>query len=293
MKLVRCRSQGTVCLGVLEGREVRLEPPADPGEQDCRPRDIAALIDRGAGALEELAGNIARQPPLPQEELQLLAPIPRPRQDVICLGWNYAEHVRETTGDEGGALPEHPVVFTKSARVVNDPYGDIPWRPELSRKMDWEAELAVILGTPGADIPAERALGHVFGYTVVNDITARDLQKRHRQFFLGKSLPGSCPMGPCVVTAEELPDPQALAIRSWVNGELRQDSHTSMQIFPVAQVIAIISRILPLEAGDIISTGTPGGVGYRRDPPQYLQPGDLVECEVEGVGRIANRVRQF
>ena len=173
---------------------------------------------------------------------------------------------------------------------MNGPYSDIAIDTGVSAKMDWEAELAVIIGKGGRGIKEQNALQHVFGYSVINDVTARDRQKWHKQFFIGKSFSGCCPMGPCIVSADEIDNPQDLPIRSWVNGVLKQESNSKHQIFKIAQVIAVLSQGMELEPGDIIATGTPSGVGYARTPPEYLMPGDVVECEVEGIGRIRNKI---
>ena len=229
---------------------------------------------------------------VPIEEAQLLAPIPRPRQNVICMGWNYPQHIAETQAASlpAGERPRHPVMFTKAAACVAGPFEDIPYDQEISSKLDWEVELAVVVGRAAHKVSPAEALQCVFGYTVINDLSARELQKRHRQFYLAKSLRSSCPMGPCIVTAEEIPDPQQLALRSWVNGALKQDDNTAEQIFDVATVMSTVSRTPGLEVGDIIATGTPSGVGYARTPPEYLKPGDVVECEVERIGRLSNRI---
>jgi 2-keto-4-pentenoate hydratase/2-oxohepta-3-ene-1,7-dioic acid hydratase in catechol pathway len=179
------------------------------------------------------------------------------------------------------------VFFTKAPECVLAPGGTIVHHP-CTRELDYEVELAVVVGRAGRDIPAARALEYVFGYTIVNDVTARDLQKRHGQWFKGKTLDTFCPMGPVLVTADELPDPQALAVRLRVNGELRQASHTSKMIFPVAECLAVLSEGFTLRPGDVIATGTPEGVGAARGV--FLQPGDLVEAEIEGIGVLANRV---
>ena len=222
----------------------------------------------------------------------LAAPIPLPRKNIMCLGWNYADHAKESAGATGKAaeLPEHPVVFTKNITTVNAPYGDIPAHTDVTDQLDWDVELGVIIGIGGRKIERDRALDHVFGDTVINDISARDLQCRHKQFFLGKSLDGACPMGPVIVTADEIPDPQQLALRCWVNGALKQSSSTRHQIFDVAATISILSRGMTLEPGDIIATGTPSGVGFARTPPEFLRSGDVVECEIDGIGRLRNRI---
>jgi 2-keto-4-pentenoate hydratase/2-oxohepta-3-ene-1,7-dioic acid hydratase in catechol pathway len=226
------------------------------------------------------------------DEVQLAAPIPQPRKNVLCLAVNYSEHARETAHVRGlsGDAPQIPIFFTKATTTINSPYGEIVIDPAVSSEIDWEVELAVIIGKQGKNIRAEDALSYVFGYTVLNDITARDLQMRHKQFFKGKSLDGSCPMGPWIVTADEIADPQNLALRLRVNGETKQDSNTSMMIFSISQCIAVLSAGMTLEPGDIIATGTPSGVGFSRTPPEFLKPGDVVEAEVEHIGIIKNTV---
>jgi 2-keto-4-pentenoate hydratase/2-oxohepta-3-ene-1,7-dioic acid hydratase in catechol pathway len=226
------------------------------------------------------------------DEVQLAAPIPLPRKNVMCLAVNYREHAEETARLRGtsGDAPEIPIFFTNATTTINSPYGEIVVDPAVSSAIDWEVELGVIIGKRGKNIRAGDALSYVFGYTVLNDITARDLQARHKQYFKGKSLDGSCPMGPWIVTADEIPDPQNLALRLRVNGETKQDSHTSLMIFSVSQSISVLSAGLTLEPGDIIATGTPSGVGFSRTPPEFLKPGDVVEAEVEGIGLIKNTV---
>lgn len=290
MRLLTCRHNGVERLGIAIDEYVGLL-----STRKGWPQTMLGLIEGGP----DKWSNLANQPADAIDEklllssIDLLAPIPRPRKNIMCLGWNYAEHVREAAGTSGRdtEIPEHPVVFTKNITSVNCPEGDIPWDPEMTSQLDWEVELAVIIGVGGRKIPIAEALNHVFGYTVINDVSARDVQFRHRQFFLGKSIDGTCPMGPAIVTADEIPDPQALDLRTWVNGELKQSSSTRFQIFDVATTISILSRGMPLEPGDIISTGTPSGVGFARTPPEFLRPGDLVECEVQGIGRLRNRVR--
>jgi 2-keto-4-pentenoate hydratase/2-oxohepta-3-ene-1,7-dioic acid hydratase in catechol pathway len=173
---------------------------------------------------------------------------------------------------------------------VNEPYGKIVIDPAISEQIDWEAELAVIIGKTGKNIPEEEALSYVFGYTVLNDVTARDVQDKFKQFFKGKSLDGYCPLGPWIVTADELPDPQQLAVRLRVNGVLKQDGHTSDMIYPVKAIISILSQGMTLEPGDIIATGTPSGVGFARKPPEFLKAGDVVETEIDGIGILRNEV---
>lgn len=225
-------------------------------------------------------------------DVRWYAPIPRPLKNVFCVGRNYAAHVKEGAAafKTDAKLPDIPVFFSKAPTTVNGPFDDVPRHASVTAQVDWEAELGVIIGRAGRNISARDALSHVFGYTVINDITARDLQQRHTQWFKGKSLDGSCPMGPIVVTADEFGDPQDKQIRLRVNGATKQDARTSAMIFSVATIIEWLSKGLTLEPGDIIATGTPEGVGMGRTPQEWLQDGDVVETEVEGIGVMRNRI---
>src|SRR3990170_643383 len=236
------------------------------------------LVDQQA--LDELA---RRKLAYPLKRVRLLAPIPAPGRNVFCLGRNYAHHAAE----RGAAVPEHPVYFTKPATAVVGP-GDPVVHHAVTRELDYEVELAAVIGRGGRDIERAQALGHVFGYTVINDVTARDLQKRHTQWFKGKSLDTFCPMGPVLVTADEIPNPQAPSIVMRVNGQVRQSSNTSKMIFPVDQCIEVLSQAMTLLPGDLIATGTPDGVGAATG--NYLKAGDRMEAEVEKIGVLANRV---
>ncbi len=180
--------------------------------------------------------------------------------------------------------------FTKATTTINGPHSKIVIDPAVSTEIDWEVELAVIIGKAGKNIREADALSHVFGYTVLNDVSARDIQSRHKQFFKGKSIDGYCPIGPWIVTADEIPDPQQLTVRLRVNGVTRQQDSTSNMLFGVRSIIAILSLGMTLEAGDIIATGTPSGVGFARNPPEFLQPGDVMETEVEGIGTLRNEI---
>jgi 2-keto-4-pentenoate hydratase/2-oxohepta-3-ene-1,7-dioic acid hydratase in catechol pathway len=225
-------------------------------------------------------------------DVQLYAPIPRPRKNIMCLGLNYSEHAKESAEARGrqASIPQYPVIFTKAPTTANGPYSPIVIDPAVSQEIDWEVELGVILGKGGKNIREEDAYSHVFGYCVINDVTARDLQDRHRQYFRGKSLDGYCPMGPWIVTADEIADPQNLNLRLLVNGVTKQESNTSMMIFSIPKIIAVLSNGMTLEPGDIIATGTPSGVGFARNPPEFLKPGDVVEAEVQAIGVIRNPV---
>ncbi|HXZ03844.1 MAG TPA: fumarylacetoacetate hydrolase family protein [Ktedonobacteraceae bacterium] len=225
-------------------------------------------------------------------DVQLAAPIPRPRKNLMCLGWNYVEHAKETAFIRGQEAkgPEYPVIFTKAPTTVNSPYGNIIIDSHVSVEIDWEVELAVIIGKGGKNISEDDASSHVFGYTVLNDVTARDLQSRHKQFFKGKSIDGYCPMGPWIVTADEIEDPQNLEVKLRVNGITKQEGNTSMMIFPIRTIIATLSLGMTLEPGDIIATGTPSGVGFTRNPPEFLKAGDVMETEIEDIGTLRNVV---
>jgi 2-keto-4-pentenoate hydratase/2-oxohepta-3-ene-1,7-dioic acid hydratase in catechol pathway len=231
----------------------------------------------GAGALLE------RKLGAPASRVRLEAPIPRPARNVFCLGRNYKEHAAE----RGAEAPPHPVYFTKAPETVVAPGAKVVHHA-ATKELDYEVELAVVIGTAGRDIAPERAREHVFGYTIVNDVTARDLQKRHGQWFKGKSMDTFCPMGPVLVTADEIPDPQALSVAMRINGETRQSSHTSKMIFPVDECIAVLSQGFTVLPGDVIATGTPEGVGAALG--KFLQAGDRMEAEVERIGVLANRI---
>jgi len=235
------------------------------------------LARRGLDGLAELKLGA------PPATVRLEAPIPRPPRNVFCLGRNYKEHAAE----RGAEAPPYPVYFTKAPECVLAPGGQIVHHA-VTTELDYEVELAVVIGAAGRDIARADALRHVFGYTVVNDVTARDLQRRHGQWFKGKSLDTFCPMGPALVTADEVPDPQALTIALRVNGEVRQSSHTSKMIFPVDECIAVLSQGFTLLPGDVIATGTPEGVGAALG--KFLKAGDRIEAEVETVGVLANQV---
>ena len=226
--------------------------------------------------------------------VQVLAPIPRPRKNVFCVGWNYVEHFEEGAKMRVGPvqeLPAHPTFFTKAPTAVNGPYDRIPLHPGVTEKVDWEVELGVVIGKGGTHIKESDALKHVFGYTVINDVSAREVQRKHgQQWMKGKSLDGHCPMGPWIVTADEVKDWANLDVITRVNGVVKQNSNTRFMHFKVPRIIAELSAGLTLEPGDIISTGTPAGVGHARTPPEFLKAGDLLETEVGGIGVLRNRV---
>ena len=254
---------------------------------------MLALIDLGADGLARAKQAVASAKAVtPASGVKILAPIPRPRQNVICVGMNYVAHAIESDRARGREpkLPEHPVYFTKAVSAVCGPNDDIPLDAKVTKQLDYEVELAFVIGQPGKNIERDAALGHIFGYTVVNDVSARELQNQHLQFFKGKSLDRTCPIGPCIVTTDEIPDSGKLGLRLKVNGEVRQNSNTADLIFDIPKLIEALSLGMTLEAGTIISTGTPSGVGMGMNPPQWLKAGDVMEAEVDGIGTLTNRV---
>jgi 2-keto-4-pentenoate hydratase/2-oxohepta-3-ene-1,7-dioic acid hydratase in catechol pathway len=303
MRFVTYLSSGRQRVGVLDAQDrvhevSRLAGSAGSAGAEL---DLLGVIDTWDELQTRLSDGVsdgASDGGVPVQELALLAPVPRPRRNIFCVGKNYREHAREfgTSGYDASSgpatddhVPQFPVVFTKAPTSVTGPDAAIDPHPTVTKELDYEAELAVIIGRGGADIPASRALEHVWGYTIVNDVTARDRQRDHKQWFLGKSLDGFCPMGPYAVTADEI-DEDALTVECRVNGELRQQASTADLVFDIPTLIETISAGLTLEPGDIIATGTPAGVGIGFDPPRFLRSGDLVEVSITGLGTLRNRV---
>jgi len=266
---------------------------------------VADLSAAGKSLLEIIAKHpeplsletaIAAAPRLALASVQLLAPIPLPARNIFCVGKNYAAHAREfqrsgfDATSTGQDIPKAPVIFTKAPSTVIGPEVSIPGHLDPTNSVDYEGELGVVIGRGGRGISRQAALGHVFGYTIINDVTARTLQQEHKQWFLGKSIDGFCPMGPVIVTADEIADPTRLKLRTWVNGELRQDASVSDLIFDIPTLIETISRGITLMPGDVIATGTPEGVGIGFKPPKYLQSGDRVNITIEPIGTLSNAV---
>lgn len=264
-------------------------------------KTMQELIEGISESEKQLLEHVSGQDPykikgaVPAEEAILLAPIPHPVQDVICLGINYMAHAEESARYKkeafGGERP-FAVYFSKRVSEATGTGAEIPSHKELVQDLDYEAELAVIIGKDAKNVPVSEVKNYIFGYTVINDVSARTLQTRHKQWYFGKSLDGFLPMGPCIVTAEEFPYPPRLSIQSRVNGELRQDSSTELMIFGIDHVVSELSAGMTLKAGTIIATGTPAGVGMGFDPPRFLKPGDVVECSIEGIGTLVNRVSE-
>jgi 2-keto-4-pentenoate hydratase/2-oxohepta-3-ene-1,7-dioic acid hydratase in catechol pathway len=287
-------------LGILSGDTLfdvhdLLGPPAG-----AVPRTLLELIREGRESWARLGARLsdalAHNPPasarMKADTVRWRAPVSRPTKNVVCLGLNYSSHAHESAKARGREvkIPDFPVFFTKPPTSVNGPFDDIEWNPALTQQMDWEVELAVVIGVGGKNIPRAAALDHVFGYTIVNDVSARDLQARHIQWFKGKGLDGSCPMGPVVVTADEFGDPQTKSLTLRVNGVQKQHSTTANMIFPVDVIIEQLSQGLTVDPGDVIATGTPEGVGLGRTPQEFLKDGDVIETEIEGIGTMRNKI---
>jgi 2-keto-4-pentenoate hydratase/2-oxohepta-3-ene-1,7-dioic acid hydratase in catechol pathway len=299
MRLATIRFEGRLESAAMlpDGGALRLEAAARlAGVPAGAFASVQAIVEGGADTLASVRKLVAAAGRTPAavvsgKAVKLAAPLPRPAKNVFCVGRNYAEHIAEGERAQNikVGITEHPVFFTKPATAVVGPGDVVPLFAHVSMQIDYEVELAVIIGKPGRDIPRDKAFEHVYGYSIVNDVTARDVQRRHGgQYFKGKGLDGSCPMGPWIVTADEVADPAKLAIRLKVNGALRQDGNTAAMIFDIPTLIASLSEGLTLEPGDVIATGTPSGVGYAMVPPQFLKHGDVVECEVEGIGTLTN-----
>ncbi len=288
------RQRGPQHTGLLRGADEVIDLKRAGSDPPFDPADMVSLIAAGSAALawlREIASNARETIPLSQ--VKLLAPIPRPRRNIFCVGWNYLDHFEEGAKARPHIkeMPAHPAFFSKVPTTTNGPYDEIPLHAGVTEKLDWEVELGVIIGEGGINISEADAMKHVFGYTVVNDVSAREVQRRHgQQWFKGKSLDGLCPMGPWITTADEVPRPDELRVVCRVNGTVKQDSNTRHMYFKIPRLIAELSAGLTLEPGDIISTGTPSGVGHARTPPEFLKAGDTLETEIAGLGLLHNKI---
>jgi 2-keto-4-pentenoate hydratase/2-oxohepta-3-ene-1,7-dioic acid hydratase in catechol pathway len=285
MRLVTFQTDGGSRLGVVAA-------DASHVIELTEPQDMRSLIASGEPGLERVREAVARSSGRQHalDQVTLLAPLPDPTGNVIAIGRNYEKHAAETARIEGRE-PSPPTIFTKAITSLTEPYADIAIDPAVSADIDWEVELAVVVGRSGVNVKRDKARPHVFGYTILNDVTARDIQSGWGgQFFKGKSLDRSCPTGPWIVTADEIPDPQSLGLRLRVNGEVKQDGNTRDMIYGVDALVEWVSRGMTLPAASIIATGTPDGVGFARRPPEFLRPGDTMESEVEGIGILRNRI---
>ena len=290
MKLATYRDRNSRRVGVVANGSVR------PLERLGTERPLTTMLDV-IHAFDQVRGHpetAVRGSPIPLSEVEILAPLPLPARNIMCVGKNYREHAEEFdrsgfNATATGTVPEAPVVFTKPPQTVSGHGAEIRLPRKLTQALDYEAELAVVIGRGGRGISREEAHQHIFGYTIVNDITARDLQARHSQWFLGKALDSSCPMGPWIVTADEI-DAAALRVRCWVNDELRQDANSSDLVFDTSTLVETISAGTTLLPGDVIATGTPAGVGAGFSPPRLLADGDIVRIEISGIGTLTNTV---
>jgi 2-keto-4-pentenoate hydratase/2-oxohepta-3-ene-1,7-dioic acid hydratase in catechol pathway len=286
MRLANFELDGERRLGVVEDSTmVDLSKSGLPGDTV----ELIAQWDRG-----KMDHAVAEAPRLPLAEVRLLAPL-LPRKNIMAVGRNYRDHAREFSdsgfdASEKQMIPDHPVIFTKAPTSVIGPEEPIVLANDPTGTTDYEGEMAVVVGRRARNVAADEALDHVFGWTIVNDVTARDLQKRHVQWFVGKSPDTFCPMGPSITTIDELPDIGASWLRTTVNGEPRQEAPISALIFDVPTLVATLSEVMTLEPGDVIATGTGSGVGIGFDPPRYLAPGDVVEISIDGIGTLRNPV---
>lgn len=260
------------------------------------PKDMTAFVALGRNGLARARKAVkSGEGRLPIDAVKLLAPFPRPARNILCVGKNYHEHAREfhASGFDASAkeaVPEVPIIFTKWPNSVIGPNEPIPSENDYTDSVDYEGELTVVMGEGGRNIEKKDAYKHVYGYTIINDVTARTLQNRHKQWFLGKSPDGFCPMGPCIVTSDEIKDVTQLRLITKVNGELRQDAYVSQLIFDIPRLIADLSKVMTLEPGDLIATGTCAGVGIGFNPPKYLKPGDRVAITIDPIGTLENPV---
>lgn len=283
---------------VLEGEQVfDIGEAAKPARRRLPfdAADMVSLIASGKTGLAAVRRLIKgfKSKPVALSAVRLMAPIPRPRKNVLCVGWNYLEHFEEgaKARPQVQEMPSHPAFFTKAATTVSGPCDPIPLHAGVTEKLDWEVELGVIIGKGGANIAEADAMKHIFGYTVINDVSAREVQRQHGgQWFKGKSLDGTCPMGPWIATADEVPHPDNLRVTCRLNGLTKQDSNTTHMYFKIPRLISEFSAGLTLEPGDIISTGTPAGVGHARTPPEFMKAGDVLETEIVGLGLLRNKI---
>ena len=287
MKLVTYQYDGIERVGALTPDGAAILPLPYPDMNTLIESASFADLLSAASAAESSGASV------PAAEAVLLAPIPRPRQDIICLGMNYRDHLTEAANYDSAFAKERPVTvyFSKRVSQAVAPEGFIERHAGLTERLDYENELAVILGKTARDVKAADAADYIFGYTIVNDVSAREVQTAHKQFYFGKSLDGFTPMGPCITTADEIAFPPALTLTTLVNGELRQNSNTSLLLNSIAEIIEELSSGITLLPGTIIATGTPAGVGMGFETPKFLASGDVVACTIEGIGTLRNTVR--
>ncbi|WP_078555309.1 fumarylacetoacetate hydrolase family protein [Bacillus alkalicellulosilyticus] len=266
---------------------MKTENPLPNSLIDCLERED--FLKEVSNLLEWIEKNQLKQCTYQWDTVQVVAPIPRPRKNIFCVGKNYAAHAIEM--GSAADIPSNPMIFSKTPTTVTGPNAFIDSHSELTKELDYEGEIAVIIGKTGKNIQKDEVEDYIFGYTLVNDVTARDLQRKHKQFLLGKSLDTSCPMGPWITHKSEIENPDELFLQTKVNGEIRQAASTNQFIFDIPTIIETISKGTTLEIGDIIATGTPAGVGSGFTPPKHLKPGDVIEISVKELGTLRNTVR--
>jgi 2-keto-4-pentenoate hydratase/2-oxohepta-3-ene-1,7-dioic acid hydratase in catechol pathway len=293
VKIGRYRCNGTECYGVLNQQTMLCLPALARCFKRGLPSKLEDFVAQGESALktaeylvEKADCNDVKGISVPLSEVLLLAPLAFPPK-IICLGLNYVDHAAETNS----AIPDEPIIFMKPHTAITGPNQKII-KPSFVKELDYEGELCIIMGKTAKNIPASEAKNHIFGYTVFNDVSARDFQFKDRQWTRGKSFDTFAPTGPCITTENQLTNTENLAIRTWVNGEIRQNGNTRNMAFNVSQIVHQLSRVMTLEPCDIIATGTPAGVGFAMKPPRFLKYGDVVRIEIEGIGVLENAVEE-
>jgi 2-keto-4-pentenoate hydratase/2-oxohepta-3-ene-1,7-dioic acid hydratase in catechol pathway len=294
MKLVTYRaSDGEARLGALDGEKVVDLQRAGEAAGKRLPSDMRSFIALGDSGLDDAEAALKTGAGVVAGAVKILPPL-RPQKNVFCVGRNYMKHIEEGFRARGAPvrMPEYLELFSKPPTTVIGQDDEIVWDSRATQQLDYEVELALIIGKTGKDIPADKAYEHIYGYSIGNDVSAREVQRNHGQWFKGKSFDTFCPFGPCIVPKRDVPNAQALQLSTRVNGEIRQNENTSDMLYNIPRIIEILSTSLSLEQGDIIITGTPSGVGMGMSPPGWLKDGDVVECEVEGIGVLRNRVKE-
>ncbi|KGR90150.1 hypothetical protein CD30_12910 [Ureibacillus massiliensis 4400831 = CIP 108448 = CCUG 49529] len=283
MKIITYLEENKICVGVVQEDKIIDISDEFP--------NVLTIIDQGDEAIQRIRSKLASKTHFRSfEKKNLLSPIPKLRRNIICVGWNYLKHFEERTRQDIN-LPDKPTVFTKATESIAGPYEEIPYSTKFTSQFDYEAELAIVIGKKGKQVSEEKAMDYIFGYACANDLSARDVQNAHGgQWFLGKSMDKSCPLGPWIVTKDEIEDIQNLDISCKVNGDVVQSSNTSLMIFPIRQIVSEISKGMTLMPGDIILTGTPSGIGAKRNPPLLLKQGDVVEVSISKIGSIKNLI---
>ncbi len=301
MKLVTYEINEKVAIGLLTDDQM-VRPLQATELHYCQteslPCSMLELLEQGSQATDTLQKIFSKLdetgPKISLDQVNLLAPIPRPRKNIFCIGKNYVEHALEfeKTKDVTAAVPKVPVIFSKPPTCVVGTGAIVKNHKHMTSQIDYEVELAVVIGKTASNVAKENAYEYIFGYTVMNDVSARDLQKAHAQWIMGKGPDTFAPLGPCLVHKSSIPDPHNLSIRCWINGELRQNANTKDMVFDIPNLIATLSSVITLEPGDIIATGTPAGVGVGFTPPKFLQPGDEMRCEIEKIGVLVNTIEK-